>query len=270
MENLEDTETVAVSDDTPTDVESEEWEADLSNEQIQQDIDDIKERLKDETDAKEKRHKEQEIGWKMKIIKDREKANKLEEANNKLESRLVEEVYDKATTDWFGIWYFEKIYKDSPDLAEKVAKTKFGLTAKQLIKRETWGEWIDEEEAIEKAREKVYKEMAIEAVEDLLNKLNKGDREAVKNEFDDITEWKKLTPKNVKKYFDMSKNYVLGRPTISNADKDRVLAKNATTWIWWKTAGGIVKNIDDIKSMRQNLLNAGISEYQVKLMYPEI
>ena len=36
----------------------------------------------DEEDTKEKRHKEQNIGWKMKIVKERDKAKSLEEKNS--------------------------------------------------------------------------------------------------------------------------------------------------------------------------------------------
>jgi len=68
----------------------------LTDEQLEEDIKRLSEEVEKEEDTKEKRHKQQDIGWKMKIKKEREKARELSEVNHKLEQSLIDEAYNKA------------------------------------------------------------------------------------------------------------------------------------------------------------------------------
>lgn len=83
-------------------------EKELSDEELKEEIARLDEEIKLEEDAKEKRHKEQDKGWKQKIIKEREKAKSLAEENRKvqeardsLEKALIEEAYAKTIDDNF-------------------------------------------------------------------------------------------------------------------------------------------------------------------------
>jgi len=80
----------------------------LSDEELQAEIDRLKDEVSKEEDAKEKRYKEQDIGWKMKVVKEREKARKLEAQNTEKEEKLktfentlVIEAYEKIIDDNF-------------------------------------------------------------------------------------------------------------------------------------------------------------------------
>lgn len=148
MDDLETGEMDTVVDDTlspeenldSTTPEVVEEEKDLSDEELKEEIARLEEEIKLEEDAKEKRHKEQDKGWKQKIIKEREKAKILEEGNRKTEEKLksfetslIEEAYSKTIDDNFGLPYFENLSKTNPDLANKLAKDKWGKSAKELI-----------------------------------------------------------------------------------------------------------------------------------------
>ena len=113
--------------DTPI-VEEEE----LTDEQLTEQVERLKEEASKQEDPKEKRHLEQQAGWSQKLLKEREKANNLAESNrtieesrNKFESSLVEEVYEKAIDEKYGLPYFEKLMKSDAKLAEKVAQDKW-------------------------------------------------------------------------------------------------------------------------------------------------
>lgn len=113
--------------DTPI-VEEEE----LTDEQLTEQVERLKEEASKQEDPKEKRHLEQQAGWSKKLLKEREKANNLAESNrtieesrNKFESSLVEEVYEKAIDEKYGLPYFEKLMKSDAKLAEKVAQDKW-------------------------------------------------------------------------------------------------------------------------------------------------
>jgi hypothetical protein len=109
MENLENEQSVAT--EIPTEQESdnsENVEKELSDDEIKEEIKKIEDEIKEETDPKEKRHKEQDKGWKMKILKERERAKTLEEENNRkadtlknLENSLIEEAYSKVIDERF-------------------------------------------------------------------------------------------------------------------------------------------------------------------------
>jgi hypothetical protein len=113
MEDLEQVETVASElSDTPTtseqDTETLETseEQELSDEELEAEISRLKEEAKSEENPKDKRHLEQEYGWKMKVLKERERAKTLEEKNNQTverlnsyESNLLEELYERTNTE---------------------------------------------------------------------------------------------------------------------------------------------------------------------------
>ena len=280
MENLEGISEVATDDSIPTEQIQEESK-ELSNEEMQAEIDSMKEEIKTVQDPKEKRHKEQDVGRKMEILKQTQKAKELREANIVAEKNLIDEVYEKATTDWFGLEYFEKIYKTKPELADKVAQEKWGKkNAKEIILKykkefaEDWDETAEQElneySIRENEREKIMQELATEKLEELLDEFDKEDRKLIKEEFDDIIEWKKLTPQNVKKYVDMAKSYVLWNKPISQKEKDRIIAKQASTGIWWRTWE--VESFNKAKALEtvRELKNSWISESHIKRMYPEL
>lgn len=145
----------AIAEGTPSTEENQDSvipeaeDKELSDEELKEEIARLEEEIKLEEDAKEKRHKEQDKGWKQKIIKEREKAKSLAEENRKvqeardsLEKALIEEAYAKTIDDNFGLPYFENLSKNNPELANKLAKEKWGKTAKDLIldtKRELAG-----------------------------------------------------------------------------------------------------------------------------------
>ncbi len=107
MENLDQVtqdadEVVAPSTGEETPNESVE-EKELSEEELALEVERLKEEAKKQEDPKEKRHLEQQAGWTQKIIREREKAKSLEEVNrqkeesiSRVESLLIEEVYEKA------------------------------------------------------------------------------------------------------------------------------------------------------------------------------
>ncbi len=292
MEDLEQVETVAPElSDTPTtsdqDTETLDTseEQDLSDEELQAEISRLKEEAKSEENPKDKRHLEQEYGWKMKVLKERERAKTLEEKNNQTverlnsyESNLLEELYERTNTEWLP--YFENLYKTNPDMANKLAKDKYDQpNAKTLIletKRSLASEWdeeaskiVSEEDIRQAERDKVYHELAIEQVETIFNELSGQELTDAKSYFDDIVEWKKLTPTTAKKYADMSVFYATRNRTPGKApvDKDRVIASMSNTWISNKSWVEKQEQID-IKWIRQQLLNSWITEHQVNLMYP--
>ena len=264
-------------------------EKEPTDEELKEEIVKLQEEVKKEEDAKEKRHKEQDIGWKQKIIKEREKAKVLEAENRKvleskdtLEKSLIEEAYSKTIDDNFGLPYFENLSKTNPELADKLAKEKWGKRdAKELIldtKRTLAGNWDEEakklvsEEDIRSAeREKVYHEIALEQAQTMFDDLEESEKVEAKEYFDDIAEGKKLTPSNVKKYAEMAKFYATRNRKVEEPkktiDKDQLLADKASTGIAPKSDSKSVE-VWSTQAIRTQLLNAGVPAYQVNLMYP--
>lgn len=295
MEDQENVETDAVIIDTPSTEENEnsentqevEPEKELSDEELKEEIARLKEEVKLEEDAKEKRHKEQDIGWKTKIVKEREKAKVLEDNNRKaeesyksLESLLVEEAFSKTVDDNFGLPYFENLAKTNPDLAEKVAKTNWQMTAKELIldtKRKLADDWneklqkeVSEEYVRMSEREKIYHELSLEQAEVKFSELDESEIDIAKEYFNDIVEGKKLTPTTTKKYTDMAILMATkGRKTEEPKkviDKEGILADKATTWIapksWSKET-----IVWDRNAIIQQLINAWVSREMAEKMY---
>lgn len=270
----------------------EEWDDDkeLTDEELKSEIERLKGEVEKEQDPKEKRHKEQDIGWKMKLQKERDKAKALENANKqneerakKLENSLIEEAYNKAIDESYWLSYFENLTKTNPDFAEKVSQSKWGKSAKTLIwesKRELADKnndedlkkQISEEDIRQSEREKIYHEISIQQAEDLFSTLSQEEQIQAKEYFNDIVEGKKLTPEKAKKYAEMAKVYVAKDKKVepTKVDKDKLMATQASTkiaqnsWGWSATQ----KDTIDIQAMRQSLLSAWIDEYQVNLMYP--
>lgn len=293
MENLEEKVAIDAADTSASpsteenqDSKSEpvETEEEKTDEQLKEEIARLDEEIKKEEDAKEKRHKEQDKGWKLKIIKEREKAKLLEEENIKkeetlkqLETRLFEEAYSKTIDDNFWLPYFESLSKSNPDLANKLAQEKWWKkNAQELIfetKKQLANEWdeelkkvVSEEEIRMSEREKVKHELALEEAESMFNDLDKADKAVAKEYFDDIVEGKRLTPITVKKYVEMAKFYAL-KDKKPDVDKEKVLASQASTWISSKS-WNITESFGDVKAIRQQLINAGVPMHQVDLMYP--
>jgi len=293
MEHLEDVEKDAsVNTEPPS---TEEWQdsktddvsttddVELTDEQLQEEISRLKEEVTKEDDPKEKRYKEQDIGWKTKMLKEREKAKSLEETNRQTEARmksiennLLEEAYSKTIDDNYWLPYFENLAKNNPELADKLAKDKWNTTAKELIfdtKKGLADDWdeelqkvVSEEEIRNAERTKIYHELSIEQAEDTFKDLSEDERVEAKEYFDDIIDGKKLTPTKAKKYAEMSIFYAT-RNRKPDINKEEILAGQASTWIapksWSKQA-----EIWDISSIRQQLLSSWVSQYQVDLMYP--
>jgi SHS2 domain-containing protein len=295
MENLEEVGNPdAVRNDTPSQ-ESQETitpetvaeEAELTDEQLKEEIARLDKEIKAEEDAKEKRHKEQDKWWKMKIVKEREKAKALEEENRKisevrttLEKNLIDEAYQKTIDDNFGLPYFENLAKTNPDIANKLAKEKWGKSARELIldtKRERASKWdeelkkvVSEEDIRIAAREEAFHEVAIEMATTMFDALEESEKVKAKEYFDDIVEGKKLTTAKAKKYAEMAIFQATrnSEPKVTpKVDKERVIAEKASTGISMKQGGTETKNFD-LEDARQQLLNAGLSLYQVNRIYP--
>lgn len=175
MENLDEVKTEAdIVVPTETEAETPEEERELSDEELKAEIERLDELAKKEEDPKEKRHLEQQKGWSQKIAKERDKARAISEENakalesvTKYERSLVEEVYSKTCDDNFGLPYFEKIMQTNPEIAEKVAKEKWGTSAKKLVLETKRGmadgnEEIKKQVTEEDIRAKVYHEIAVE------------------------------------------------------------------------------------------------------------
>jgi len=258
-------------------------EKELTDEQLNEEISSLKEKVEKEDDPKEKRYIEQNIWWKMKVVKERDKAKALEEKNLKTEERLkgfesnlLEEAYSKSIDDNFWLPYFENLAKSNPDIAEKLAQDKWWMSAKKLIldtKKELADWWdeklkkeVSEEEIRESARNNVYHEIAIEQAEEMFESLEGDEKQEAKTYFDDIVEWKKLTPAKAKKYAEMATFYAT-RNRKPDIDKEAILAWQANTWIapksWSKQT-----EVSDTQAVRQQLLNSWVSQYQIDLMYP--
>lgn len=273
-----------INSQTPPDEEKE-----LSDEELQAEIDRLKDEVSKEEDAKEKRYKEQDIGWKMKVVKEREKARKLEAQNTEKEEKLktfentlVIEAYEKIIDDNFWLAYLEKLAKINPELANKVTNEKWWKSAAELIldtKRELADNWnedykkvVSEEDIRKTEREKIYHELAIEQTQSIFDDLQDSEKVEAKWYFDDIVWEKKLTPTTAKKYAEMAKLYAIrNRPIIEQPkkviDKEQILAEKASMWISPKSWSVQIEAWDN-QAIRQQLLNSWISMYQVNLMYP--
>lgn len=125
-----------VKEDIPSGTEDTADE-DLTDAKLTEEIDKLKEEAQKVEDPKEKRHLQQQAGRLQQIEKAREKARELEEKNRSYEERLeksaIEEVYQKATSQEHGLSYFKEVYKTDPQLANKVAKEKWNMSAREAI-----------------------------------------------------------------------------------------------------------------------------------------
>lgn len=298
MEDLETVETVAPEEGEPTIEEQDsqtpktsEEEKELTDEELKEDISRLKLEISKEEDPKEKRHKEQEMWWKMKVEKERNRAKDLElknreneELSKTIENTLIEETYSKITSNEFWLPYFETLYKTNPKLADKVAKEKWdGKTAKQLIletKKQLADNWDDsakqqvtEEEIRQEERDKIYEEIAIEEAQRIVDELDWQEHEDAVSYFEEIAEGKRLTPATAKKYAEMAIFYAIRnrkpeeKPALKSIEKEKILAGNANTGISPKSWTQETSKID-IESARQQLLNAWVTRYLVDQIYP--
>lgn len=254
----------------------------LTDEQLDEDIKRLKDEVDKEEDPKEKRHKQQDIGWKMKIQKERKEAKEWTEKSKQAKQSLIDEVYEKALDANYWLSYFEKLFNTDSKLADEVAKSKWNKSAKQLIlesKRELAEQngdeelkkQITEEDIRQSEREKIYHELAIQQVEDIFWDLWEEEKVEAKEYFNDIVEWKKLTPETAKKYAKMAKVYVSSNKPQQpkNIDKEKIIIPQSATWIWWtKSKETIATNQWDLSWIRQQLLNAWISKSEVDRMFP--
>lgn len=206
MEDLEldnngtiDTEVDALPESTDANPEIEEKE--LTDEELALEVERLKEEAKNQEDPKEKRHLEQQAGWSQKILKERDKAKALEQENNRTketmsayESSLLEEVYEKAIDEKFGLDYFENFYKTNPSLADKLATEKWGKSAKNIIletKRDLakdGNESAKEEVSKEDIRAQVYHEVAIEQAQTIFDDLADSEKSKAIEYFNDMVE----------------------------------------------------------------------------------
>lgn len=206
MEDLEldnngtiDTEVDALPESTDANPEIEETE--LTDEELALEVERLKEEAKNQEDPKEKRHLEQQAGWSQKILKERDKAKALEQENNRTketmsayESSLLEEVYEKAIDEKFGLDYFENFYKTNPSLADKLATEKWGKSAKKIIletKRDLakdGNESAKEEVSKEDIRAQVYHEVAIEQAQTIFDDLADSEKSKAIEYFNDMVE----------------------------------------------------------------------------------
>lgn len=206
MEDLEldnngtiDTEVDALPESTDANPEIEETE--LTDEELALEVERLKEEAKNQEDPKEKRHLEQQAGWSQKILKERDKAKALEQENNRTketmsayESSLLEEVYEKAIDEKFGLDYFENFYKTNPSLADKLATEKWGKSAKNIIletKRDLakdGNESAKEEVSKEDIRAQVYHEVAIEQAQTIFDDLADSEKSKAIEYFNDMVE----------------------------------------------------------------------------------
>lgn len=66
----------------------------------------------------------------------------------------------------------------------------------------------------------------------------------------------------------MAKIYVTKDRKLSESDKEKVLAGKAATNIASKSGVSKQEESIDVSGIRQQLMQSGLSEYQVNLMYP--
>lgn len=183
----------------------EQEEEELTDEQLEAEISRLKDEAEKEEDPKAKRHIEQEAGWKMKIVKEREKAKKLELENQQTaerikgyEAKAIEEAFTKALDENYGLPYFEKLYSEDPEFANKVAQEKWKVSAKDLIFKtkkelakngdEALSKQVSEEEIRMSEREKIYHDLAIEQAQETFNSLDETEKLEAQSYFDDIVE----------------------------------------------------------------------------------
>lgn len=83
------------------------------------------------------------------------KNHKQEEKN--LEEILIDEIYSKATNESFWLSYFEELLKDKPELAEKVSRKYWDMSAEDLILENK--SRIQEEEIENNEIEEIYEKV---------------------------------------------------------------------------------------------------------------
>jgi hypothetical protein len=223
--------------DTPI-VEEEE----LTDEQLTEQVARLKEEASKQEDPKEKRHLEQQAGWSQKLLKEREKANNLAESNrtieesrNKFESSLVEEVYEKAIDEKYGLPYFEKLMKSDAKLAEKVAQDKWWKSAKEIIldSKRALAENGDEDSkndiTMEEMEAKAEHKIAIREANKVFNDLESDEKETAKKYFDKLSSKTILTIDDALELADMAKHYATRNRKVDPIDKEKILAKQAIT-----------------------------------------
>lgn len=281
-DNLEEVKTAA-DEVAPVEIEAEtpNEETELSDEDLLAEIERLDELAKKEEDPKEKRHLEQQKGWSQKIAKEREKAKAIAEQNaraleakEKYESSLVEEVYSKIIDDNFGLPYLEKLMVTHPDIAERVAKERWGTSAKKLVletKRSMAGENEDIRNQVteEDIRAKVLHEVAMEDARAEFEELDASEKAQAEEYFAEMSEGKTLTRQKAKQFAEMARIYATRnrKPEPKHIDKDRILAEKASTGISPKS-GTVAAPATDNSAIRRQLLDAGLSIHQVNAMYP--
>ena len=187
----------------------------------------------EELQAKHKRLAEQYEWSTAEAKKQSERASALEDKNINIATDMVER--DNS--------YLKKLHESDPDLAEKVAK-KFGKTYREALEAIEWADLemkkpeIDKEsfkrEILEEAETKAMEKQVKEFVKEFINKLPESKQKSIKEEYEDLSEWKKMTINKAKKYLEMT-SFFSDKDTIDKDTLDAFVAWSVSTSLWQAT-----------------------------------
>lgn len=221
-------------------------EEDLSPEQITQEAEKLKNEAKETKDQKEKRHLEQQAWRLQQLAKAKERASLAEQKATEREQRLerieIESVYEKAIQSKYGVDYFEEVYKTDPDLANKVAKEKWGKSAKEMIREvkkqeaEKWNDSRKQELSNEDLEAEIEHKYAIKYAYKVFDDLDDEEKKTAKKYFDKIAGTGKMDGDTALELADMAKHYAMRnrKSTIAPKEKEKILASASSTTIWSK------------------------------------
>jgi len=281
MEDLE----LEVTTDADKVVPSDEWqeteaheEENLSDDQVISEVERLKEEAKTTEDPKEKRHLEQQAGRLQQLAKARERASNAEKTAKEkedyltnLETKQIDLIYEKAMDEKYWLPYFEEIVKTDPKLADKVAKEKWWMTAKQVIKQskqelaQNGDDTAKQDLTMEEMEAKAEHKIAVREANKAFNDLESDEKEIAQKYFERIS-WKWfLTIDEAIEFADMAKHYATRWRKPTTIEKEKVIAENATTSLGSKKTPekSDTMNPEDYKKF---LMNAGISAYQAWLI----
>lgn len=219
-------------DDSDTDQEDEWWEE------------------KEETEEEEKEEEEDPTPeWYV----SEEEYRKLQSASTKWTQKLIHR--NKALNRAFEVLWdvaddqekLIELYENEKQVAEVILEKYYWWVsiqefAKDVLWKEYTPDWAeDEPQSEEQIRKKVMEEIQEKEVQDYVwklfakAKLTKWEAQKVLDEFNDLSEWKKLTKEKAKKYFQIS--YDIVRKSPRKDDPKTKIAKKTASWSWGKGWG---------------------------------
>jgi hypothetical protein len=227
-------------------------------------------------DPKEKRHLQQQAGRLQQIEKAREKARELEEKNRSYEELLqkntVEEVFTKATSTEHWLEYFKWIYKTDPQLANKVAREKWNMSAKDAIlasSKNNADSWDDDDKKSytrEQVRAEVEHELSVELAKDIFKDLSEDERKVANTYFDKFS-WSKMMDRDeARELADMAKHYAVKDREVNPVQKEKILSLKASTIV--KSTKPDTQS-DKINWTKEQVESLWLHDWQLRQMFPE-